>query len=50
VQFVTKARDRMQTLINKSSIVVIVSHSMEHIVQFSNRVIVMHKGEIVNHG
>lgn len=50
VQFVNKARDRMQTLITKSSIVVIVSHSMEHIVQFSNRVIVMHKGEILNQG
>lgn len=50
VQFVSKARERMHSLITKSSIVVIVSHSMEHIVQFSNRVIVMHKGEIVNQG
>lgn len=49
-QFVSKARERMQTLINKSSIVVIVSHSMDHIIQFSNRVIIMHKGEIVRQG
>ncbi len=50
VQFVSKARDRMQELISKSSIVLIVSHSMEHIVQFTKHVIVMHKGEIVNQG
>lgn len=50
VQFVEKARNRMEQLISKSSIVCIVSHSTEHIVQFCNRVIVLHKGVVVAEG
>jgi ABC-type polysaccharide/polyol phosphate transport system ATPase subunit len=50
VQFVEKARKRMEQLISKSSIVVIVSHSMEHIVQFCNRVVVLNKGVVVAEG
>lgn len=50
VQFVEKARKRMEQLISKSSIVCIVSHSMEHIVQFCNRVIVLNKGVVVAEG
>ncbi len=50
VQFVEKAKARMEQLISKSSIVCIVSHSMEHIVQFCNRVIVLNKGVIVGEG
>lgn len=49
-QFVEKARNRMAQLISKSSIVVIVSHSMEHIVQFCNRVVVLEKGNVVAEG
>lgn len=49
-QFVNKAKDRMHHMITKSSIVVIVSHSMEHIIQFCNRVVVLHKGEVVASG
>jgi ABC-type polysaccharide/polyol phosphate transport system ATPase subunit len=49
-QFVEKARKRMAQLISKSSIVVIVSHSMEHIVQFCNRVIVLNRGVVVAEG
>ncbi len=49
-QFVEKARARMEQLISKSSIVVIVSHSMEHIIQFCNRVVVLNKGVVVAEG
>ncbi len=49
-QFVQKARVRMEQLISKSSVVVIVSHSMEHIIQFCNRVIVLDKGVVVGDG
>ncbi|MCC7528495.1 MAG: ABC transporter ATP-binding protein [Candidatus Melainabacteria bacterium] len=49
-QFVEKAKMRMEQLISKSSIVVVVSHSMEHIVQFCNRVIVLEKGKLVAEG
>ncbi len=50
VQFVNKAKERMEKLIDHSSIVVLVSHSIEHIKQFCNRVIVLHKGEILCDG
>jgi len=49
-QFVEKARLRMERLISKSSIVVIVSHSMEHIIQFCNKVVVLNKGVVVAEG
>lgn len=49
-QFVEKAKNRMEQLISKSSIVVIVSHSMDHIIQFCNRVIVLNKGVVVAEG
>ena len=49
-QFVEKARSRMVQMISKSSIVVIVSHSMDHIIQFCNRVIVLNKGVVVAEG
>lgn len=49
-QFVQKARVRMEQLISKSSVVVIVSHSMDHIIQFCNRVIVLNKGVVVGDG
>jgi len=49
-QFVEKAKQRMEQLISKSSIVVIVSHSMDHIIQFCNRVIVLHDGKVVAEG
>jgi len=49
-QFVEKARNRMVQLMLKSSIVVIVSHSMDHILQFCNRVIILNKGVVVAEG
>lgn len=49
-QFVEKARNRMVQLMLKSSIVVIVSHSMDHILQFCNRVIILNKGAVVAEG
>jgi len=48
--FVDKATDRMLSLFDKSQIVILVSHNMSHILEFCNRVIVLHKGEIVNDG
>jgi lipopolysaccharide transport system ATP-binding protein len=48
--FVDKATGRMLSLFDKSQIVILVSHNMGHIQQFCNRVIVLHKGEIVNDG
>lgn len=50
VQFVNKAKARMTQLVDKSSLVVLVSHSLEHIKQFCNRVIVLDKGRIVADG
>ncbi len=50
VQFVTKAKARMCQLVDHSSLVVLVSHSLEHIKQFCNRVIVLDKGRIVADG
>lgn len=50
VQFVNKAKARMTQLVDKSSIVVLVSHSLEHIKQFCNRCIVIDKGKIVAEG
>lgn len=49
-QFVEKARNRMDHLISKSSIVVIVSHSMDHIIHFCNKVVVLNKGAVVAEG
>lgn len=48
--FVEKARKRMDHLMSRSSIVVVVSHSMDHIVHFCNRVIVLNKGVVIAEG
>jgi lipopolysaccharide transport system ATP-binding protein len=48
--FVDKAAERMLSLFDRSQIVVLVSHNMNHIEEFCNRVIVLHHGEIVNDG
>jgi ABC-type polysaccharide/polyol phosphate transport system ATPase subunit len=48
--FVKKGTQRMMELFNTSQVVVYVSHSLEQIRELCNRVIVMHKGEIVNQG
>jgi ABC-type polysaccharide/polyol phosphate transport system ATPase subunit len=48
--FVNKASDRMLGLFGKSKIMILVSHSLAHIETFCNRVIVLHKGQIVNDG
>ena len=49
--FVNKASERMLSLFGKSKIMVLVGrYSLSQIEQFCNRVIVLHKGRIVNAG
>ena len=48
--FVQKATDRMRHLFNSSGITLLVSHNLHQISDLCNRVIVMHKGEIVGDG
>lgn len=48
--FVKKGTDRMLELFKSSQIVMYVSHSLEQIRQLCTRVIVLHKGEIINQG
>lgn len=48
--FVHKATARLRDLFNHSHITMLVSHDMPRISEFCNRVIVLHKGEIVNDG
>jgi ABC-type multidrug transport system ATPase subunit len=48
--FVQKATDRMRHLFNSSGITLLVSHNLHQILDLCNRVIVMHKGEIVGDG
>lgn len=48
--FVHKATARLRDLFNLSHITLLVSHDMPRIREFCNRVIVLHKGEIVNDG
>lgn len=48
--FVNKATGRLNHLFNKSQIVLLVSHDLKSIVHFCNRVIVLHKGEIIGQG
>lgn len=48
--FVGKAQARMHNLLNTSHIVVIVTHNMQHIREFCNRVIYLHKGEVMYDG
>ena len=48
--FVKKGTQRMLELFNTSQVVVYVSHSLDQIRELCNRVIVLHRGEIVNEG
>ena len=48
--FVEKSSRRILDLVERSKVVVIVSHTLEQIRKLCNRVIVMHKGIIVNDG
>lgn len=48
--FVDKATARMLSLFDCSQILVLVSHNMDLIEEFCNRVIVLHKGEVVGDG
>jgi ABC-type polysaccharide/polyol phosphate transport system ATPase subunit len=48
--FVQKATDRMRQLFNTSQIVLFVSHSLDQVEKLCNRVLIMHKGEIVEQG
>ena len=48
--FVHKATRRMMSLINRSQIVLMVSHNVDHIRQICTRVIWMHEGRIVGEG
>ena len=48
--FVHKATERMRQIFHSSQIVLFVSHSLEQVCTLCNRVIVMHKGEIVAQG
>lgn len=48
--FVHKATERMRQLFQSSQIVLFVSHDIDHVATFCNRVIVMHQGEIVAQG
>ncbi len=50
IHWMEKARRRMQDLVDRSSILVLVSHVMELIGSYCNRVIWMHAGEIVLDG
>lgn len=48
--FIEKSNQRMLQLVEKSQIVVVVSHNMEQIKRLCNRTIVLNKGVIVNDG
>jgi ABC-type polysaccharide/polyol phosphate transport system ATPase subunit len=48
--FVEKSSRRILDLVERSQVVVIVSHSLDQIQKLCNRVIVLHKGVIVNDG
>jgi ABC-type polysaccharide/polyol phosphate transport system ATPase subunit len=48
--FVHKASARMRELFHNSQIVLLVSHNLEQIMEISNKVIVLHQGEIVAEG
>jgi lipopolysaccharide transport system ATP-binding protein len=48
--FVAKATARMVHLFNNSQIVLMVSHNLDQVIRLCNRVVVLHKGEIVNQG
>lgn len=49
-QFVGKASERMNQIFANSKIMVLVSHSLSHIIELCNCVIVLHEGEIVARG
>jgi lipopolysaccharide transport system ATP-binding protein len=49
-QFVNKAMSHMLKLIENSPIVVLVSHDLQQIHRLCNRVIVLHRGQIVKQG
>lgn len=48
--FVQKAADRMRQLIDKSQIVVMVSHNVQHLRDICSRIIWIHEGRIVGDG
>ena len=48
--FVHKAIDRMKALINKSQILVMVSHNVDQLREICNRIIWLHEGRIVGDG
>ncbi len=48
--FVNKATNRMKALFTNSQIVMLVSHDTQKIVDLCNRVLVLHKGEVINDG
>lgn len=49
-KFVGKATARMNNLINSTPIVIFVSHRAELVKQICNRVVVLHKGQLMNDG
>ena len=48
--FVNKATNRMKALFTNSQIVMLVSHDTDKIIDLCNRVLVLHKGEVINDG
>jgi ABC-type polysaccharide/polyol phosphate transport system ATPase subunit len=49
-QFVQKCLDRLHHMMNKSQILVLVSHDNDHILKLCNRAIALKKGQIVKEG
>src|ERR1700733_1006136 len=49
-QFVQKCMDRLHHMMNKSQILVLVSHDNDHILKLCNRAIALKKGQIVKEG
>ncbi len=48
--FVKKGTDRMLHLFRSSQVVVFVSHNLDQVRQLCNKVVVLHRGRVVNHG
>jgi ABC-type polysaccharide/polyol phosphate transport system ATPase subunit len=49
-QFVSKCMNRLHQMMDKSQILVLVSHDNNHILELCNRAIVMYKGQVVFEG
>ena len=50
ITFATKARDRVQNLLDKASILALASHDVNSLKTYCNRAILLERGEILHEG